>query len=142
MNQITDIAIVPAYRSVYETGIDEKHLDHSNEPYIEMDVLNQTFLVKGRSYPIHPRIFFADVFLWLEIYSLSPLKAQELRVSLSGFNAASALHLLKIFEMWLSIEKDNTVVWEFSTVRDEMYDAGIEFRDMIGERFKLVRKAQ
>lgn len=140
MSTLEDIVIVPAYRSVYAIGIESETIDHSNEPYIEMDAVQRKFVIQGVSYPKHPKEFFSHVFLWMEIYSLSPLPAQELSIELKAFNSASALLFIKLFEMWLSLGPENTIGWYYDTQGDEMYESGMEFRDMIGDRLVLKMK--
>ncbi|NQV52621.1 MAG: DUF1987 family protein [Flavobacteriales bacterium] len=140
MSTLEDIAIVPAYRSVYAIGIESETIDHSNEPYIEMDAVKRRFIIKGSSYPKHPKKFFSHVFLWMEIYSLSPLPSQELSVHLTAFNTASALLFIKLFEMWLSLAVGNTIGWYYETQGDEMYESGMEFYAMIGDRLVLKKK--
>ncbi len=110
------------------------------DPKVILDADNCTFTISGSSEPENAKEFFADIFIWLEIYSLCPLQKQSLIVDLSGFNSSSSLYLLKLFEMWLSIDRSNTVVWKYHTRDESMHQAGEEYTEMIDKRFLLEAK--
>ncbi len=110
------------------------------DPVVVLDADNEIFSITGHSQPVHTKEFFADIFIWLEIYSLCPLQSQQLSVELDGFNSASSLYLLKLFEMWLSIDEGNTVVWKHPLGDESIRNAGVEYHEMIGDRFFVESK--
>jgi hypothetical protein len=136
MKNLLNIPIVSAYYSMRKPGsIDKTH--GTEDPVVILDADNEIFSITGSSEPENTKEFFADIFIWLEIYSLCPLQKQTLNVELLDFNSSSSLYLLKLFEMWLSIDSDNTVCWLVESDDDEMLDTGLEFKEMVGDKLKI-----
>lgn len=119
-------------------AIDKAH--GMEDPVVVLDADSEIFNISGHSQPLHTKEFFADIFIWLEIYSLCPLQSQQLSVELDGFNSASSLYLLKLFEMWLSIDEGNTVVWRHPLGDESIRNAGVEYHEMVGDRFFVESK--
>jgi len=111
-------------------------------PVVVLDADAEIFSISGDSEPENAKEFFADIFIWLEMYSLCPLKNQSLIVDLTGFNSSSSLYLLKLFEMWLSIDNSNSVTWKYHSTDDSMLKAGEEYAEMVGGRFLLEAKKE
>jgi hypothetical protein len=140
MSQTHYTPVAPPYYSMRQTARRGSFADKLMSPEIIMDVEERRFLIKGSSNPRNPKEFYSDVFLWLEIYSLCPLEGQLLEIDLQDFNSASALYMLKLFEMWLSINRENVIVWYHSADDAEMIESGMEYKEMVGGRFYLKRK--
>lgn len=136
MKNLLNIPIVSAYYSMRKPGAIEK-AHGTEDPVVVLDADNQVFSITGSSNPENTKEFFADIFIWMEIYSLCPLQNQMLVVELSGFNSSSSLYLLKLFEMWLSIDLGNDVLWIAEKSDETMINAGEEFQELIGERLHL-----
>ena len=130
-------SMVPAFRTVQQKGSWGSFGGRVIGPEVILDPDELVFSIKGASYPRNAKEFFADIFLWLEIYSLNPTGGQLLDVYLTEFSSASALNMLKIFELWLRIHDDNTVRWNFESDDPEMKEAGEDFSSMLQGKFIL-----
>ena len=141
MRPHTTTTMIPAFHSMQQKNSEVRIEDSWVLPEIILNPEEERFSIEGTSYPKQSKEFFSSVFLWLEIYALNPKSSQMLEVDVQAFNSSSALFFLKVFQMWQSIDPGNGIIWTYDAEDEWMKEAGEEYRQMVGERFYMKRKA-
>jgi hypothetical protein len=112
-------------------------------PYIKFDPPENTFVIRGESYPENAAAFFTPVFTWLtKFFELPCSKPISFDIELLYFNSSSSRALMNLFAMLERLViagKDITVNWRYYADNDTALECGEEFmEDTPGLTFNLV----
>ena len=126
------------FDSKRKTGDIEEYADRFDEPDIKLDPDRGRYLIGGRSSMLRAREFYSEILVWLGVYAKWVRHSGELHVRLFDFNASSALYLSKVFELWLSLHPENTILWHYHQDDEWERESGEIFGDLLEERFHLI----
>ena len=110
-------------------------------PKIVFDTENHLYEISGRSLPEDVLAFYQPVLEWFDSFAESSINQMKLLIKLEYFNTASSKILLDIF-MKLEEMKENgkniTLDWYYIKADIDMYEAGVEYSELVSVPFELV----
>lgn len=113
-------------------------------PEISFDNHTGLLRIDGRSFPEDPSSFYVPVINWLDIYVLQSAPITTMEVFLEFFNTSSSKYFLEIFKRLKRIEdfgnKAVNVKWFYEKDDDDMYETGIDYKDISNLTFKIIEK--
>lgn len=112
----------------------------ATSPRFEINRENGIILLKGRSVPSDPSLFFEPMLIMLDDYLTNPAKKTVLVVTVDYFNTPSDKYLLRMFrklEAVHSFEKDISVEWNYEEGDEDMEKAGEYYKSILKVPFKL-----
>lgn len=112
----------------------------STTPRFEINSDKGTVLLKGRSVPSDPSLFFEPMMSMLDGYLSNPAEKTVMIVNVDYFNTPSDKYLLRMFrklEALHSFQKDISVEWHYEEGDDDMEKAGEYYKSILKIPFKL-----
>ena len=110
-------------------------------PFIEFEPQSGTFEMKGKSIPENSKVFYEQMFVWLDAYVLSPAAITTFDIQLDYFNTSSAKCIIDIFKRLELIEKNNkgkvVINWHYNEDDGDMQEAGQDYQSVIKVTFNL-----
>ncbi len=102
-------------------------------PQIILDVENEKFLIKGKSYPENALTFFGPILDWLNEYVKNPLPKTNFDINVTYVNSISNKMVLDVFKTLSKIEAPNELVvrWHHKEDNEDIQELGEEFGDLI-----------
>ena len=117
------------------------HEGTSDLPSITLDKSDATFEIAGASFPEDARDFYAPVLEWIEEFAENPLDELCLRFKLTYYNTSSSKIIHAIFEKFESLYDNGcklSVKWHYESDDEDMYEAGLGYKDRIEIPFELI----
>jgi len=113
-------------------------------PEIRFENSTGMLQIKGRSFPEDAHRFYNPILNWLDNYVLQSADTTYLEVFLEFFNTSSSKYFLEIFKRLKKIEtyrnKNITVRWFYEKDDEDMYETGIDYRDISNLNFEIIGK--
>lgn len=110
-------------------------------PFIEFEPQSGKFEMKGKSIPENSKVFYEQMFVWLDAYVLSPAALTTFDIQLDYFNTSSAKCIIDIFKRLELIEKNNkgkvVINWHYNEDDGDMQEAGQDYQSVIKVTFNL-----
>jgi hypothetical protein len=97
--------------------------------------------IKGRSIPEDSIGLYQPLFDYITEYIKSPLPLTEVEVMLEYVNSSTNRALASIFEIFNELDKNKNKVmvrWYYLTDDREMYELGLDFKEITGLPFSLI----
>jgi hypothetical protein len=110
-------------------------------PKIIFDIENGLYEISGRSLPEDVLSFYTPVLEWFDAFAKSTSNALKLQIKLEYFNTASSKILLDIFmklEETKDEGKDIRIDWYYLKPDIDMYEAGVEYSELVSVPFELI----
>ncbi len=113
-------------------------------PEIRFENSTGLLQINGRSFPEDAYSFYNPIMNWLDNYVLQSAETTYLEVFLEFFNTSSSKYFLEIFKRLKKIEtyrnKNITVRWFYEKDDEDMYETGIDYRDISNLNFEIIEK--
>ncbi len=113
-------------------------------PEIRFENSTGLLQINGRSFPEDAHSFYNPILNWLDNYVLQSAETTYLEVFLEFFNTSSSKYFLEIFKRLKKIEtyrnKNITVRWFYEKDDEDMYETGIDYRDISNLNFEIIEK--
>jgi len=116
------------------------HEGTSDLPSITLDKRTGTFEIAGISFPEDAKSFYKPVIDWTNEYIKNPLDELCLCFKLTYYNTSSSKILHTIFEKFEDlVDKGHAikVEWYYESDDEDMYEAGIDYKDRIDIPFEI-----
>ncbi|NOZ36100.1 MAG: DUF1987 domain-containing protein [Chlorobi bacterium] len=111
-------------------------------PGVIFDLVENKFLITGRSFPADADKFYQQLIKWLDEYKNSkPEKPIVFEVKMEYFNTASAKMLLDTFFKLEDIKESGfpvSIKWYSLEEDEDMQEAGEEFEDILELDFDFI----
>jgi len=111
-------------------------------PYIQFDAKTGKFEMKGKSIPENSKVFYNNMFEWLDKYTAQLFANTKLDIQLDYFNTSSAKCVIDLFKKLESIEKNNLgkveINWHFNEDDGDMQEAGQDYQSIVKVTFNLI----
>ncbi|MCF6183281.1 MAG: DUF1987 domain-containing protein [Bacteroidales bacterium] len=111
-------------------------------PGVIFDLVENKFLITGRSFPADADKFYQQLIKWLDEFKNSkPEKPIVFEVKMEYFNTASAKMLLDTFFKLEDIKESGfpvSIKWYSSEDDEDMTEAGEEFEDILELDFDFI----
>lgn len=117
------------------------HEGTSDLPSITLDKSDATFEIAGASFPEDARDFYAPVIEWIDKFKADPLEKISLNFKLTYYNTSSSKIIHSIFEKFEDICDKGckvNILWYYEEDDEDMYEAGLGFKDRIEIPFQLI----
>jgi hypothetical protein len=117
------------------------HEGTSDLPSITLDKSDATFEIAGASFPEDARDFYAPVLSWIDNFKDEPLAEISLVFKLTYYNTSSSKMIQSMFEKFEYIRASGckaSVLWYYEVDDEDMYEAGLGFKDRIEMPFQLI----
>lgn len=115
------------------------HIEKQDDtPEIRLDKINGTFSFEGKSLPEDVIEFYDPVFNWLQEYIGDPNEETIVNMKMEYFNSASFRAVNEILDQFTELSHKGFKVvinWYYFKDDADMYDTGIEFRELTGLDF-------
>jgi len=113
-------------------------------PEIRFENSSGLLRIKGRSFPEDAHSFYNPIMNWIDNYVLQSADDTYLEIFLEFFNTSSSKYFLEIFKKLKKIEtyrnKNVTVRWFYEKGDEDMYETGIDYRDISNLNFEIIEK--
>lgn len=111
-------------------------------PFISFDPASGAFEIKGKSIPENPALFYKPLYVWLDLYTLTPAPATALNIQLDYFNTSSSKCIVEIFRRLEQIHKSGkgeaVINWLYDEADEDMLEVGEDYKSIIKIPFHLV----
>jgi hypothetical protein len=111
-------------------------------PFIQFDSQTGKFEMKGKSIPENSKVFYTNMFEWLDKYITQPVALTTLDIQLDYFNTSSAKCVIDLFKKLESIEKNNKgkviINWHYNEDDGDMQEAGQDYQSIVKVTFNLI----
>jgi len=111
-------------------------------PFIQFDSQTGKFEMKGKSIPENSKVFYTNMFDWLDKYTTQPVALTTLDIQLDYFNTSSAKCVIDLFKKLESIEKNNKgkviINWHYNEDDGDMQEAGQDYQSIVKVTFNLI----
>jgi hypothetical protein len=111
-------------------------------PFIQFDSQTGKFEMKGKSIPENSKVFYTNMFEWLDKYITKPVALTTLDIQLDYFNTSSAKCVIDLFKKLESIEKNNKgkviINWHYNEDDGDMQEAGQDYQSIVKVTFNLI----
>jgi len=110
-------------------------------PTILFDKEANVFEISGKSLPEDVKEFYNPVLRWMKTYAENPNPKTTIKFKMEYFNTASSKMILELFEVLEEMSKNGNEVeveWHFMEDDEDMYDAGVDYDDMLDLNFKMI----
>ncbi|MFN0050155.1 MAG: DUF1987 domain-containing protein [Cytophagales bacterium] len=110
-------------------------------PRLDFDHITGKMVVTGVSSAENSLEFYRPILAWIEDYKLSPHTDTTVDINYKYFNTSSAKCILDMLERFVQLKsaKTNLVInWYYEKDDEEMYDAGVNFSDILETTFNLI----
>jgi len=112
------------------------------EPSIQVNIERSEISISGRSLGYFPYENFFPIIIWIEDYITKGNHINKVIFSFEYFNTASSKILMDLFKILKKYSNSVTkIVWCYLDNDDDMEEAGIEFRKIVGlyEKIELLK---
>jgi hypothetical protein len=109
-------------------------------PLISMDFREGILIIKGRSIPEDPEVFYEEVIDWIHEYFKEPVGNTQFRLYLEYANSGTSKYLMEILRIFKSyMDQGNAcqVQWHYEEEDEAMYELGRHYQDAIDLPFQL-----
>lgn len=103
-------------------------------PEVCFDAQNETFILRGRSYPEDSHEFYSPLLEWFENYSNEPCDQTNLEIELDYFNSGSVkkvFNLMYLIEDLMESGNDAKVTWKYKKGDELSLQKGLEFQKFL-----------
>lgn len=111
-------------------------------PFIQFDAQSGKFEMKGKSIPENSKIFYSNMFDWLDQYIATPSPTTTLDIQLDYFNTSSAKCVIDLFKKLENIEKNGKgkviINWHYNEDDGDMQEAGQDYQSIVKVTFNLI----
>ena len=111
-------------------------------PFVHLDRLSDTYIISGRSLPEDVTEFYKPVMDWLEEFAKTPEPEIKFTIKLEYFNTASSKVLLdimmKLEDIHAAGDTGICIHWHYMAADEDMYEAGVEYKDLVSVPFELI----
>jgi len=110
-------------------------------PKLSFDPANGKMEVSGVSSAENSLEFYKPILSWIEEYKNSPQPETVVDINYKYFNTSSAKCILDMLERFVQLKSAGTnltVNWYYEKDDEEMYDAGLNFSDILETSFNLI----
>ncbi len=107
-------------------------------PEVVADIETGNILIKGVIIPENPVIFFSELEALLSECNKSS-GSLRLNIDLEYFNTGAARYLYEMFKN-LHNYQEAAVNWFYEPDDEDIYESGVEFRDLSGIDFNIIAK--
>jgi len=110
-------------------------------PSINMDPMDGTLIIEGRSNPENAREFYQPLVDWMDEYIKHPAEKTDLKINLEHFNTSSSKYLMEILRKIRYLADNDylfNVTWMYEEDDLEMLDTAEAYEMMTGLRFQKV----
>lgn len=110
-------------------------------PYIHFSKEKGSMIIKGRSIPDDPEIFWSGVLNWFDIYMMDPNALTEFKIDLEYFNISSSKRILFLLYKLNEITKRGLkakVSWYFRESDEDMFEVGQDYAFMVKVPFEFI----
>lgn len=111
-------------------------------PFIQFDAQSGKFEMKGKSIPENSKIFYSNMFDWLDQYIATPAPTTTLDIQLDYFNTSSAKCVIDLFKKLENIEKNGKgkviINWHYNEDDGDMQEAGQDYQSIVKVTFNLI----
>jgi len=111
-------------------------------PYIQFDPKTGKFEMRGKSIPENSKVFYSNMFDWLDRYISQPALNTTLDIQLDYFNTSSAKCVIDLFKRLETIEKNGKgkviINWHYNEDDGDMQEAGQDYQSVIKLTFNLI----
>jgi len=112
-------------------------------PEVLLDINNELIYFKGECRPENVAKFFDPIIDWFKALKNMEVIAKEIPVTFyfDYFNSSSAKYIMDLVFLIDDINKNHKfnlqIVWEYDEEDEDVYEAGVEFEDLSGVKFKF-----
>jgi hypothetical protein len=111
-------------------------------PFIQFDAQAGKFEMKGKSIPENSKVFYTNMFEWLDKYIVQPAAQTTLDIQLDYFNTSSAKCVIDLFKKLENIEKNGKgkviINWHYNEDDGDMQEAGQDYQSIVKVNFNLI----
>ena len=111
-------------------------------PFIQFDPKSVKFDMKGKSIPENSKVFYSNMFDWLDKYTAQPMPVTNFDIQLDYFNTSSAKCIIDLFKKLESIEKNDKgkviINWHYNEDDGDMQEAGQDYQSIVKVTFNLI----
>lgn len=115
------------------------HIEKKDDtPEIKLDKISGTFSFGGKSLPEDVVEFYEPVFNWIQEYISDPNEETVVDMKIEYFNSASFRAVNEILDQFADLMQKGFKVlinWHYHPEDVDMYESGVEFRDLTGLDF-------
>jgi hypothetical protein len=110
-------------------------------PHVIFDKDNNTFEMKGKSFPEEARSFFNPMIEWMKEYIKAPNEKTEFKINMEYYNTASSKMILELLKYFKEIHKNGgnvEILWHYPEDDEDMLEAGEDYEEILQVPFKYV----
>jgi len=109
-----------------------------NTPQVYFDGEKAFFLLKGKSYPENPIIFYGELIEYIDNYIKSPQNNTELHFKWAYYNSATSQFIVKMILLFRENCPNFTVKWFSEDDLDVMIEKGNELKEIFKIDLEIV----
>lgn len=110
-------------------------------PKLDFDHNTGKMTVSGVSSAENSLEFYRPILSWIDDYKQAPQKDTTVDINYKYFNTSSAKCILDMLERFVQLKSTDTnlvINWYYEKDDEEMYDAGVNFSDILETTFNLI----
>lgn len=111
-------------------------------PFIQFNGVTGAFDMRGKSIPENAKVFYLQLFEWMEKYIDKPAPITTFDVQLDYFNTTSAKCIIDIFKKLETIIKNSKgqviINWHYNEDDGDMEEAGVDYQSIVKIPFNLI----